>query len=149
MADAGHRAGQLFLLRVRSAREMHPCISEEEGTLVEEIGFVIALGDGISAVCSLMRSNEGSPFSATEFQTLAEVGPIIFAAMRRHYGLRNGSENAPAVPPITESAFRLAFGEHRLLLRLSAFGRARPATRNETAPARGAVDLRGWRPARR
>lgn len=68
-----------------SSREVHPCISDEAGTLVEEIGFVIPLTDGFSATYSLMRNRGGTPFDAGEFQKLADMTPIIAASMRQHW----------------------------------------------------------------
>lgn len=92
--------------------EVHPCISDEEGTLVEEIGFIIPLGDGEAAVYSLMRNKGGRPFSAEEFRRIETAGPLITAAMRRH---RGGDHAAPKTTPSThadnETAFRNAFGD--------------------------------------
>ncbi|WP_151719844.1 helix-turn-helix transcriptional regulator [Gemmobacter serpentinus] len=94
-----------------SSREVHPCISEEEGTLVEEIGFIAPLGDGASAVYSLMRRKGGSPFSAAEFRGLQIASPIIAASMRRHLGANRASQNVLPSHSDSETAFRSAFGD--------------------------------------
>lgn len=94
-----------------SSREVHPCISEEQGTLVEEIGFVTPLEDGASAVYSLMRNKGGSPFSPAEFRGLQSASPIIAATIRHHLGARRGVQHPPPSHTDSESAFRLAFGD--------------------------------------
>lgn len=92
-----------------ASREVHPCISQEEGTLVEEIGFIVALEGDATAVYSLMRNRGGAPFSDAEFQQLQAAAPVVAAALRRHHG-----KSAPPKPPSpradTEPAFRKAFG---------------------------------------
>lgn len=94
-----------------SSREVHPCISEDEGSLVEEIGFIIPLGDGASAVYSLMRNKGGSPFSTNEFERLQVISPIIAASMQRHRGGSGTTQQSPPQYGTSESAFRLAFGD--------------------------------------
>lgn len=100
-----------FSSEFASSREVHPCISEEEGTLVEEIGFITPLGDGASAVYSLMRNKDGNPFSPAEFQGLQVASPIIAASMRRHRGASQVSLKSSPSHNDSESAFRMAFGD--------------------------------------
>lgn len=100
-----------FASEFASSREIHPCISEDEGTLVEEIGFVIPLADGGGAVYSLMRNRGGSPYSAEEFRRLETATPLVAAALRRHHGTGAAAAGPSSAPSDNEAAFNRAFGD--------------------------------------
>ncbi len=94
-----------------SSSEVHPCISDQAGTLVEEIGFVIPLTDGFSATYSLMRNRGGTPFNAADFQKLGDITPIIAASMRQHWKILSaddGEEDRSRID--AEMVFEQVFG---------------------------------------
>lgn len=94
-----------------SSREVHPCISDEAGTLVEEIGFIIPLSDGFSATYSLMRNRGATPFDAGEFKRLTAIIPIVAACIRQHWKALNANVNAEDRNRInTEMVFDQVFG---------------------------------------
>lgn len=64
---------------------VHPCISMESGSLVEEIAFCTHAPDGTALVFSLMRSTGISIFSEEEFSVLKSFVPVINAAMVQHW----------------------------------------------------------------
>lgn len=70
-----------------ASQEVHPCISDESGTLIEEIGYIVTLADGWRATYSLMRNRTSQPFAAAEFDELSElaalVGPLVQAHVER------------------------------------------------------------------
>jgi DNA-binding CsgD family transcriptional regulator len=68
-----------------SAAEVHPCISMEPGSLVEEIGFLVPLPAGFTATYSLMRSRGRHPFTETEMQRLRAVTSIVQQAIRTQW----------------------------------------------------------------
>jgi len=92
--------------------EVHPCISDQAGTLIEEIGYIVPLGLGEAATFSLMRNRNSSPFSVEEFTNLEVLAPIVSASIQQHYNAINTARgggkqhrsNADAV-------FSKAFGE--------------------------------------
>lgn len=94
------------------SREVHPCISDQAGTLVEEVGFTIPLHDGFAATYSLMRNRGGQPFDAAEFAALAALTPIVGASLRQQWQHHiHGTDANPATPrPDTELVFQQAFG---------------------------------------
>ena len=106
-----------------SSHEVHPCISREAGTLVEEIGFVVPLGDGEGAVYSLMRHRDGLAFSADEFRALAVLGPLVAACLRANPApgpaLAAGPDSPPAAQVDNERAFETAFGDRLTPTQLS------------------------------
>ncbi|MBC2886316.1 helix-turn-helix transcriptional regulator [Ochrobactrum sp. CM-21-5] len=67
------------------SHDIHPCVSSEAGVLIEEIGFVVPLGEGVSATYSLMRNQGKPPFSTTEFSRLKAAEPLIKAAIQAHW----------------------------------------------------------------
>jgi DNA-binding CsgD family transcriptional regulator len=95
-----------------SSREVHPCISDEAGTLVEEIGFIIPLDDGFSATYSLMRNRGGTPFDPDEFERLAALTPIIAVCMRQHWTIMHDIETgAGRSRGDAEMVFQQVFGD--------------------------------------
>ncbi|WP_041527043.1 helix-turn-helix transcriptional regulator [Paracoccus aminophilus] len=94
------------------SREVHPCISDEAGTLVEELGFTIPLSEGFAATYSLMRNRGGAPFDETEFAALARLTPIIAASLRQHWlSVLSAEARSQSQRPDPETVFRQAFGE--------------------------------------
>lgn len=78
---------EFFASDFASSHEVHPCISDESGSLVEEIGYLITLTDGWRATYSLMRNRNSSPFSEDEFATLSNLSPLLGALVHRHVEL--------------------------------------------------------------
>ena len=77
--------------------EVHPCISMESGSLAEEIGFIVDLPRGLTAVYSLMRSAGRPVFSEAEFERLSAAEPIVRETLRRQWAdlAAPQSEQAP------------------------------------------------------
>lgn len=98
-----------------SSREVHPCISDEAGTLIEEIGFIVWLGDEFSATFSLMRNRNRESFSDSEFAALSALAPLVAINLRRHWQLVNvtdthaGTSGAPRRH--NEEIFHRAFSD--------------------------------------
>lgn len=67
------------------SHDIHPCVSSQAGVLIEEIGFVVPLGEGSSATYSLMRNQGKSPFTDTEISKLKAAEPLIQAALQMHW----------------------------------------------------------------
>lgn len=76
---------QFFESDFYAAAEVHPCISMEPGSLVEEIGFLVPLPAGFTAAYSLMRSRGRRPFSEAEMGNLRAVDPIVRAVISAHW----------------------------------------------------------------
>lgn len=92
------------------SQEVHPCISETAGTLVEEIGYVVPLGGGLVATYSLMRNRGGTAFDDSEIAALRGLHPVVGASLRRHWEEMHKPDPA-ALQPGSEEVFRLAFGD--------------------------------------
>jgi DNA-binding CsgD family transcriptional regulator len=95
-----------------SSREVHPCISMQAGSLVEEIGFLIPLEGGFNAVYSLMRS-QGLPFSADEMERLKQIEPFVRETVRSHWRDARANERQFRLDDLMETAFA-SFCEDRL-----------------------------------
>lgn len=94
------------------SREVHPCISDEAGTLVEEVGFIVPLSSGTAANYSLMRNRGGQLFDDTEFEALARLTPIIAASLRQHWPfIRNPDADAPDGRRDADLVFQQVFGD--------------------------------------
>jgi DNA-binding CsgD family transcriptional regulator len=65
--------------------DVHPCVSAEAGSLVEEIGFLVPVEQGLTAAYSLMRTRGTSAFPNEEIQSLKVVKPIIEKAISKHW----------------------------------------------------------------
>lgn len=88
--------------------EVHPCISMESGSLSEEIGYMVELSDETRAVFSLMRANGSPPFSASEFELLEYVEPVVSEVIRRHWSKvarPNAGRGVGALGEMMEIAF--------------------------------------------
>lgn len=100
---------QFFGSDFAGSTSVHPCISAQEGALVEEIGWVVPLGAEWSATCSLMRNRGGRPFSAEEVERLEALTPLVAAATRNHWAAA-----APVDPDgigEVDSVLQRAFGD--------------------------------------
>lgn len=96
------------------SREVHPCISDEAGTLIEEIGFVIPLSAGFSATYSLMRNRQGAPFDAAEFAAIRALTPIIAASLRQHWPQVHHADGGAVQTqgrPDADQVFHQVFGD--------------------------------------
>ncbi len=71
-----------FDTQFSTSREVHPCVSTEEGSLVEEIGFLVPLEGGVTATYSLMRVKGHLGFSDAELENLRAYEPIVRAVIR-------------------------------------------------------------------
>lgn len=89
------------------ASEVHPCISLEPGSLVEEIGFLVPLPCGFTAAYSLMRKTGQPPFDEGEMSRLRALEPIVRATLRSHW--RQLDCGAPANP--LDGALEAAFAQ--------------------------------------
>ncbi|WNW14262.1 helix-turn-helix transcriptional regulator [Pseudomonas sp. DTU_2021_1001937_2_SI_NGA_ILE_001] len=76
--------------------DIHPCVSSEHGTLVEEIGFIVPLQPRVALVYSLMRNLGDGPFSTEEMQTLEALTPVVHALLELHGRVRHGDSFAYA-----------------------------------------------------
>jgi DNA-binding CsgD family transcriptional regulator len=65
--------------------DVHPCVSSEAGSLVEEIGFLIPLEPGLMAAYSLMRTHGSPAFLEEEVGSLKSVEPIIEKSINKHW----------------------------------------------------------------
>lgn len=67
------------------SHDIHPCVSSEAGVLIEEIGFVVPLEEGVKATYSLMRNQGKSAFRDSELLQLEAVKPLIEATIQAHW----------------------------------------------------------------
>lgn len=67
-----------------SSRDIHPCMSMQSGTIVEEIGFLIPLEGGINTIYSLMRLR-GRGFTASEMRCLKQIEPFVRETLKTHW----------------------------------------------------------------
>lgn len=91
-----------------SSHEIHPCISDQAGTLVEEIGYIIPLSEDVVATYSMMRNRSNCLFDEEEFARLQDLLPIISASLRLHWEILRNTEPVSSVPDEDE-VFRAAF----------------------------------------
>lgn len=78
-----------------AARDVHPCISTEAGTLAEEVGFLVPVEADLTATYSLMRIADAESFSEADLGALRTVEPIVAEAIRSDWAARR----SVAVPP--------------------------------------------------
>ncbi|WP_211188363.1 helix-turn-helix transcriptional regulator [Gordonia asplenii] len=118
MADVA--PDEFFVSDFAASHEVHPCISDESGTLIEEIGYVVTLADGWRATYSLMRNRCGEQFSDDQFAGLTALAPLLSAAIRRHVELvsATSSERRPGeIESVLQRAFcdRLTAAQFRVV----------------------------------
>jgi len=103
-----------------SSKEVHPCVSMQAGSLVEEIGFLIPLEGGFNAVYSLMRSR-GAPFSNQEMDALKQIDPFVRETVRTHWRDARADEHQMRLDDLMETAFasffddRLTYQQRRIV----------------------------------
>ena len=89
---------------------VHPCVSAEEGSLVEEVGFLIPLEQQITATYSLMRLSGGVAFSDAEMRNLRTIEPLVCSLVTAHWqATRPASHGQASDHEIESVAFRTAF----------------------------------------
>ncbi|WP_173511123.1 helix-turn-helix transcriptional regulator [Sinorhizobium psoraleae] len=98
---------RFFQSNFSSSSEVHPCVSMESGSLIEEVGFVVPLEEAMRATYSLMRCRDGAPFSDQELERLRLYEPIVREAIRSNWRQR---DMAAAIanghgPDVLEGAF--------------------------------------------
>lgn len=91
------------------AADVHPCVSLEPGSLVEEIGFLVPLPSGFTAAYSLMRKTGREMFDALEMSRLRALEPIVREAVRSQWrqidGVGDGGIPNAALGGAMEVAF--------------------------------------------
>lgn len=100
-----------FASEFAASREVHPCISDESGTLIEEIGYIVTLDDGWRATYSLMRNRSSQPFSDQDYGRLSDLGSLVGSLVRRHAELASVTAADPARSTQVESVLRRAFSD--------------------------------------
>ena len=80
-----------FMSDFMASPDVHPCISTEAGTLAEEVGFLFAIEEGLTATYSLMRVSAETGFGAGELEALRAVEPILTEAVRADWSARQGA----------------------------------------------------------
>ncbi|WP_246750075.1 helix-turn-helix transcriptional regulator [Mesorhizobium caraganae] len=100
--------------------EIHPCVSMQPGSLVEEIGFLVPLEGGFNAVYSLMRLR-GAPFSVTEKTGLQALEPVVRESIRSQWRDARATMRPPSLNDLMEKAFttfcqdRLTYQQRRIV----------------------------------
>lgn len=103
-----------------NSKEVHPCVSMQAGSLVEEIGFLIPLEGGFNAVYSLMRSR-GTQFSTQEMDALKRIEPFVRETVRTHWRDVRADERQARFDDLMETAFasfyddRLTYQQQRIV----------------------------------
>jgi DNA-binding CsgD family transcriptional regulator len=89
------------------SKDIHPCVSSDHGTSIEEVGFIIPLGSQVAIVYSLMRNLSGGSFREEEMQALSKLTPILAAIFEVHFKLKYSSSHTTTVKSdvILEDAF--------------------------------------------
>lgn len=92
------------------SHDVHPCISDESGTLTEEIGYIVTLTDGWRVTYSLMRNRTAEAFSVADFDDLARLAPLLGALVRRNAALTSVTTSGSPGGEI-DSVLRRAFAD--------------------------------------
>jgi DNA-binding CsgD family transcriptional regulator len=86
------------------SNEVHPCISMQAGSVVEEIGFLVPLEKGFNAIYSLMRS-QGDMFSTEEMARLRAIEPFVRETVRAHWRDMRLSDRPMRFDDLMETVF--------------------------------------------
>ncbi|MFI7858674.1 helix-turn-helix transcriptional regulator [Pseudomonas promysalinigenes] len=81
------------------SKDIHPCVSSEHGTAIEEVGFIIPIRPQVAIVYSVMKYLRNGKFTQEEMQELTVMGPIMTALFDKHCQLSFSShlkEEQPA-----------------------------------------------------
>ena len=89
------------------SKDIHPCVSSDYGTAVEEVGFIMPLRPQVAIVYSLMRNHSSGDFSAAEMGMLATMAPVLASVFGQHCRLRYADylRDAAAEGVVLEDAF--------------------------------------------
>ncbi|MDW6023334.1 helix-turn-helix transcriptional regulator [Mesorhizobium sp. BAC0120] len=68
-----------------NSADFHPCVSDEKGSLAEEIVYMARPAEDLYLVLSLMRTKRVSPFDDAEFGNLKVVAPVVLETMSSHW----------------------------------------------------------------
>ena len=68
-----------------NSADFHPCVSDQAGSLAEEIVYMARPSGDIYLVLSLMRGNARSAFTDTEVNNLELVGPVVLTTLADHW----------------------------------------------------------------
>lgn len=68
-----------------NSADFHPCVSEDAGSLAEEIVYMAKPLENIYLVVSLMRRKGLSAFAPEEFDNLKLVEPVVLETMVEHW----------------------------------------------------------------
>jgi DNA-binding CsgD family transcriptional regulator len=98
-----------FDTQFSTSREVHPCVSTQSGSLVEEVGFLVPLDGGVTATYSLMRVKGHLGFSDTELESLRAYEPIVQAAIRASW--KHAAERPVLVQVGRDDLMEEAFGK--------------------------------------
>lgn len=101
---------QFFGSEFAGSTSVHPCISAQEGAVVEEIGYVVPLPAQWAVTYSLMRNRGGRRFSEAEFDQLDALTGMIAAAIRQHWNSISVPDASPGGSEV-DSVLQQAFGE--------------------------------------
>lgn len=74
------------------SRDLHPCVSSEQGSEIEEVGFIVPIRPQVAVVYSLMRNLSKGPFSDDELAELALMAPVLSAVFELHCRLALGDQ---------------------------------------------------------
>ncbi len=74
--------------------DLHPCVSDEIGSVAEEIDFIARLHDGSCLVLALMRAKNDTRFDEEQFANLTLLEPLVRDAMSAQWTPRD----VPAAP---------------------------------------------------
>lgn len=91
------------------AADVHPCVSLEPGSLVEEIGFLVPLPCGFTAAYSLMRKTGRQMFDEFEMSRLRALEPIVRGAVRSHWRQIEDEADGGALGVVLGGALEAAF----------------------------------------
>jgi DNA-binding CsgD family transcriptional regulator len=89
------------------SQDLHPCVSSEHGTLIEEIGFIVPVQPRVAVVYSLMRNLNHGAFQVSEMKALERLAPVINALLELHCRLRHSDfyATADSADTCSEDAF--------------------------------------------
>lgn len=76
------------------SRDLHPCVSSEQGSDIEEVGFIVPIGPRVAVVHSLMRHLDKGRFSDDEMASLSLMAPVLSAVFELHCRLALGEHLA-------------------------------------------------------
>ncbi|WP_320200737.1 response regulator transcription factor (plasmid) [Agrobacterium sp. rho-13.3] len=91
-----------------NSSDFHPCVSEDAGSLAEEIVYMAQPIDNVYLVISLMRRNGMQAFDSIEFENLKLLEPVILETSVEHWRGESEKFLKPDLPK-SESTLEKAF----------------------------------------